>query len=159
MADENEVNFKVSDRRKFNADGTPRETVVEDSLSAPSPASQEAANVVSFPAASERKTEPAAASAGQAPRTETGPRSRQSEMAFLNLVNMIAVEAAVSLGLVEHPVKGGVSIDLETARHMIDMIGALEERTRGNLSQREAKMLEDLLSDLRMQYVNVSRRR
>jgi hypothetical protein len=148
MADEKEQSFKVTDRRKFNADGSLREATPE-----PEQTAQEKAKVVSFPGA---KSEPAPAqSAAAAQPRQSSP---QMEAAFLTLINMLAIEAEVALGLQEHPARGGFSLDLETARHMIDMIGAVEEKTRGNLSAKETKMLADLLAYLRMQYVAASKK-
>ena len=43
---------------------------------------------------------------------------------------------------------------LRTAKHWIDVLGMLEEKTHGNLDQQEAQALEGLLADLRMQYVS-----
>jgi hypothetical protein len=153
MADEKEQTFKVTDRRKFNADGSLRDTTSEPE---PVVASQEQAKVVSFPGETARKPEPAAAQS--APSAQPRQSSPQMQAAFLTLVNMLAVEAEVALGLQEHPARGGFTVDLETARHMVDMLGALEEKTRGNLAPKEAKMLEDLLAYLRMQYVAASKR-
>ncbi len=155
MADEHEQNFKVTDRRKFNADGSLRDAPSETE---PVAAAQEQANVVSFPSEAARKSESAEAAQGAAASPQPSQSSRQIEAAFLTLVNMLAIEAEVALGLQEHPARGGLSVDIETARHMIDMLGALEEKTRGNLAAKETKMLQDLLAHLRMQYVAASKR-
>jgi hypothetical protein len=153
MADEKEQTFKVTDKRKFNADGSLRDTPPEPE---PVAAKQEQTNVVSFPGEPAKKSEPAPAQS--APSAQPRQSSPQIEAAFLTLVNMLAFEAEVALGLQEHPARGGFSVDMETARHMVDMLGALEEKTRGNLAAKEAKMIEDLLAYLRMQYVAASKR-
>ena len=199
MAEENDINFKITDRRKFNADGTPRDYV--DQIPEPQPrkpaepqadepaASElsatseqpddEPANVVSFPSEAERKRDrPQAATAQAEPdeprepstrpvgaaeqaysQTTTGQPRGLPEATFLSLINMLAVEAAMHLGLIETPGEASPGIDLEAARHMIDMLGVLEQKTRGNLSADEDKLLENILADLRMQYVALSSRR
>src|SRR5262249_13808535 len=81
------------------------------------------------------------------------------EASLAGLVNMLAVEAAMHLGLIENPMGGGVSVDLESARHVIDMIAMLQQKTRGNLTSDEERLLDDVLAELRMQFVAVSRGR
>ena len=53
-----------------------------------------------------------------------------------------------------HPATGETGVDLQTAKHWIDVLGMLEEKTQGNLDEQEAQMIENLLADLRMQYVS-----
>ena len=102
MADENDAIFKVTDRRKFNPDGTMRETA--DEIAAPAPAQEQSANVVAFPGEAARRAEATEQASGAAAsaQTQAGPRpsSQQIEGAFLNLINMLAVEAAMHLGLI-----------------------------------------------------------
>jgi hypothetical protein len=66
----------------------------------------------------------------------------------------LASNAAASLGMMPHPVTGETGVDLTTAKHWIDVLGMLEQKTQGNLDQQEAQMVESLLADLRMQYVS-----
>jgi len=53
-----------------------------------------------------------------------------------------------------HPVTGESGVDLQTAKHWIDVLGMLEHKTQGNLDHQEAQALDNLLADLRMQYVS-----
>jgi hypothetical protein len=71
---------------------------------------------------------------------------------------MLGVEAAMHLGLMEMQEGQRTPVDLEAARHMIDMIAMLKEKTNGNLTTEEEALLENVLADLRMQYVALSRR-
>jgi len=66
----------------------------------------------------------------------------------------LASNAASSLGMMPHPVTGETGVDLKTAKHWIDVLGMLEQKTRGNLDPQEEQVLESLLADLRMQYVS-----
>lgn len=59
----------------------------------------------------------------------------------------------VQLGKVEDPSTGQKTVDLDLARHTIDMIAMLEQKTRGNLTHDEENLLKALLSEIRMAYV------
>lgn len=67
--------------------------------------------------------------------------------------------ALVHLGLAPSPGGGPPKVNLPLARQTIDLIALLEVKTRGNLSGEEERMLEQLLYDLRLQCVEVSKRR
>lgn len=69
------------------------------------------------------------------------------------LVTMFASEAMMALGQLPNPATGELSISLDHARYAIDMLQMLQEKTKGNLDPNEAKMLEDLLHQLRMLFV------
>jgi len=60
------------------------------------------------------------------------------------------------MGMMPHPVTGETGVDLTTAKHWIDVLGMLEQKTQGNLNPQEAQVLEGLLADLRMQYVSLT---
>jgi len=167
MADEKETSFKVSDRRQFNPDGTPRESVGdhESADEARSASQSDAARVISFPG-DKAKDRGAAAKAtpGQQPaasadkQAQGGRAAKLPEASLEGLVNMLAVEAVMHLGLIESPM-GGRNVDLEAARHVIDMLGVVQNKTQGNLTDDEAELLESVLADLRMQFVAISRGR
>jgi hypothetical protein len=75
---------------------------------------------------------------------------------FANFMMSIASNAASSLGMMEHPVTHKREVDLELGKHWIDVLGMLDEKTRGNLLPQEQQILEGLLADLRMQFVSLS---
>lgn len=201
MAEETDKVFKITDRRKYNIDGSPRdhvdeapaeptppelpplETAAQDQ---PTPEPEAAAgvpgpdggadNIVSFPGEGARKREadqkPAgpnareseAAQAATAARQAYEQASRQSpreipEASITTLLNMLAGEAAMLMGMVEAPGGAQLPVDLEAARHMIDMLGVLQQKTGGNLTAEEGAQLENVLAYLRMQYVALSRKR
>lgn len=68
----------------------------------------------------------------------------------------IASNAASALGMMEHPVTGERGVDLQLAKHWIDILGMLQQKTRGNLHPQEEQIFVGLLSDLRMQYVSLT---
>ncbi len=68
-------------------------------------------------------------------------------------LSSLSMQALVALGEMAHPATGLAHEDLEQARYLIDVLGLLQEKTQGNLSQEEAAMLDGLLYELRMKYV------
>jgi hypothetical protein len=70
----------------------------------------------------------------------------------------IASSAFVYLGLVEHPATGRRQVDPMAARESIEMLVMLRDKTKGNLTRGEEKFFNDLLADLKMQYVSLNRR-
>ncbi len=76
---------------------------------------------------------------------------------FEELMRMLAMQALSFLGEVPDPRTGQRMFAPEYARLYIDMMGSLEERTKGNLSKDEQEMLTGLLSDLRMTWVEMTK--
>ncbi|MEX0716953.1 MAG: DUF1844 domain-containing protein [Planctomycetaceae bacterium] len=77
---------------------------------------------------------------------------------FSMLVTMFATQALVAMGLIPNPATGKGEPHLELARHFIDLLGVVDEKARGNLNADEAKLIETSLHDLRMAFVEVSKR-
>jgi len=71
------------------------------------------------------------------------------------LVTTLATEAMVALGQFPNPATQELSLSPEHARYAIDMLTMLEEKTKGNTTLDEAKMLTELLHQLRMMFVAV----
>lgn len=121
--------IKVVDRRKFNADGDPLDTDV----STPEP---------------ERPASPpedpvVASEAPPAEAPAAGQRGRSSHQ-FLELVTMLAAQAELFLvGAEDLPAQPA------EAKRLIDYLGVLEEKTAGNLSAEEAKLLSNVVYQLR----------
>jgi hypothetical protein len=76
---------------------------------------------------------------------------------FLSMVRSLATTAYAALGLIPDPASGGRHRDPAVARQMIDWLGVLEQKTRGNLSFEESDLLSRVLYELRLSYVEVSR--
>ena len=154
--------FKVVDRRPFNPDGTPRELTEQEKEEA-----ERAAKVAAVENAAAKAMAAQPEPTVQTP-SESQPHAheraeRRSASAgdplddpasFLSLIMSLASNAAASLGMMPHPVTGETGVDLKTAKHWIDVLGMLDQKTHGNLDEQEAMMLENLLADLRMQYVS-----
>ena len=161
---EEQTNFKVTDRRLFNADGTPRE-LSPDEQPAPSPAAPTAPIGADSASTTASSTEPSAGAAASAaksapPSSETREASAIPDVdnpaSFINFAMTIASNAASSLGMMEHPATGKREVDLELAKHWIDVLGMLQHKTQGNLVLEEEQILEGWLADLRMQYVSLT---
>lgn len=76
---------------------------------------------------------------------------------FVNFLSTLATNAAAALGAMPHPVTGQRSLDLDSGKYWLDVLAMLRDKTKGNLHAKEERLLEGLLADLRMQYVQVVR--
>jgi len=131
--------FKVSDRRKFSADGelldsTPSESEVpsaEDIEAPPEPGRSE--SVRSGDAAKEHSEE---------------------QIDFASFILSLATTALAHLGEIPDPATGEKTENLTAAKQMIDILSILETKTKGNLASDEERLLESLLYELRMKYLN-----
>lgn len=81
--------------------------------------------------------------------------SRLPPASFEVLISTLATQAMSALGLVPGP-DGKQEPDLDVARHFIDTLGILEEKTSGNLTEAEAQLLQHVLHDLRLAFVQLS---
>jgi hypothetical protein len=63
------------------------------------------------------------------------------------------------LGEIANPMSAKVEIDVPVAKQMIDILGMLKDKTRGNLNTSEDRLIEDILFDLRMKYVEAVKKR
>jgi hypothetical protein len=155
-----EVTFKVADRRKFNADGSVREGVVLEEPKATTPEPQARPEP---PAADPGLSAPAdgeslEAEFGETDETDEGEiPGAEDPASFVNFLSTLATNAAAALGAVPHPATGQRSLDLDTGKYWLDVLGMIREKTAGNLHPQEARLLDGLLADLRMQYVTVVR--
>lgn len=73
---------------------------------------------------------------------------------FSTHVLSLASTALIALGKMPAPDGNVQSVDLETARHLIDVLSMLEVKTKGNLDEAESKLLASLVYDLRVAYVD-----
>jgi len=77
---------------------------------------------------------------------------------FHTFVLSLGSSALLHLGELEHPDVGAPQIDLPLAKHTIDILVMLEEKTKGNLSPAEDKLISSLLYDLRLRYVEAQKK-
>jgi uncharacterized protein DUF1844 len=140
MAEENndDSGFKVVDRRSFTTQGERRADV----------RSEDAQHEVSPPSAR-----------APSPQAETEPYWEGEPTGFETLVSYLSTTAMFQLGLIPGPSGERIPVDLPNARRTVDMLEVLREKTRGNLTPEESRLLEDVLYELRMGYVEQEKRR
>ena len=158
--DDEQPTFKVTDRRLFNADGSPRDLPPEEKpeakLAAPEPVSEVPEEPQATPEVSAEQPSSPFPEIEEAIDEEEELEGAHDPASFVNFLMSIASNAASALGMMEHPVTHQREVDLQLGKHWIDILGMLQKKTQGNLSKQEAQMIEGLLSDLRMQYVSLA---
>jgi hypothetical protein len=123
--------FKVTDRRSFAEGAEPR------------PPEGAAA---------------AAAEAGAGPIAPAAGAPNLPAVDFHTFVLSLGSSALLHLGELEHPDVGAPQMDLPLAKHTIDILVMLEEKTKGNLTAAEEKLIGSLLYDLRLRYVEAQKK-
>jgi len=73
-----------------------------------------------------------------------------------SLINMLTTQALFAMGVLQVKGQEGRAPDMDMARYNIDMLEALQEKTKGNLSEQEEAALKNTLSELRMGYVQIA---
>lgn len=72
---------------------------------------------------------------------------------FNFFITTLSLQASIALGVVPNPATNKTEEDLTQARFLIDTLAMLKEKTKGNLTPEETNLLENLLYELRMQYI------
>jgi hypothetical protein len=175
---EEKSSFTVTDRRKFTTEGELR----EDSAAAEQEKSSDTgARVIAMPAPKKEEVEPA-----EPPAEEVlaGPSAQESaeqhqayaqsardlddilrqanpsmeaaqDVAFEHVIQSIYLSAVVAMGAGTEPGQKP-RIDIVGARQSIDMLAVLQEKTKGNLTEKEQRLLQNALFDLRMMFVEIT---
>ena len=182
-----EETFKVVDRRLFGEDGELRQDVVEQERRNEEAAEKKAAAQAqkkAEAAASSAKTAPARtptpfpansgaidaqgaagngdALAGVTPEDAAAEAQDAGEMnptsrSFQMLIDFLTRNAAAMLGGMADPRTGQAFVDLEGAREVIDMLDALREKTRGNLSKDDDNLLIEVIGSLKLTFMEISK--
>lgn len=126
---EEEKGFVIKDRRSFDEEGDLKEEKAEEPKAAPE---------------KEKKEEPK--------KTED-QRPPLPEVNFNSLIFSLSSSAFFNLGEIADPQTGEKHKDLPLAKHSIDIIAMLRDKTKGNLDDEEQKFLDNILADLRLRYV------
>jgi hypothetical protein len=130
--------FRVTDRRRFSDSGE---------------AKPEATDVPREPAGSQATRDDAGRAADR-----TAEEHVEEPVTFSTFVFGLSTQALLHLGDIPNPLTNAIERDLEAAKHVIDILGILREKTRNNLEQSEDVLIESVLYDLRMRYVELVRR-
>jgi hypothetical protein len=86
-----------------------------------------------------------------AARAEKAP-----DASLIELVNLIVMQAMAGMGMLAGPGGERFPVNLEVAKHFIDMLQVLEDKTKGNLTAEEKKLLDQVVYEMRMRYVQLS---
>jgi hypothetical protein len=146
--------FKVEDRRRFSAEGElkPEHRGQEEIPRQESTASRASEAVTT---STERETPPPAHA--EAAKAFSQPREATPEITFGTFVVGLSTQALMHLGEIADPQTNQRAKDLPAAQQLIDIIAMLENKTRGNLDHDEQAMLDAILFELRMKYVERAR--
>ena len=157
--EEEESAFKVTDRRQFTSEGETRSSAPEASESPEKISekpSEEPAQVDDSPDATTASEKPSEepAKADDSPDVATASEKPPETIDFAQFVYSLATTTMVHLGEIAEPTTGQKMENVEAARQMIDILSILQEKTEGNLTSDESKLLEGLLYELRMKFVS-----
>lgn len=187
MADKKSESFTVTDRRKFTIEGdvrpdAPREEEPSATPTQPEPKADSNPNEfprrpIEAPAAADEpedadvisaeETRESAAAYKQSSADmdkhlagqlkEHGRNSKDFEMNFEKLVASLYTTAIMQLGL--DPASGQMKYqpDIIAARQTVDMLSILQEKTKGNLDAKESRLLDSILYELRMAYIEITK--
>ena len=141
MADEKNgpSGFKVVDRRSFTSEGSRREdTPPEVKKAAPSPPTERVSQ----------------------PQPMAPPEAEFSDepSGFETLVSYLSTTTMFQLGLIPGPGGERIPSDMPNAQRTIDLLQVLQEKTQGNLTSNESRLLDDVLYELRMTFVELQKR-
>ncbi|HYA35121.1 MAG TPA: DUF1844 domain-containing protein [Candidatus Binataceae bacterium] len=141
--------FKVQDRRRFSSEGEAKAENQEEVKSSAANPQADSPRPSEEPAA-----EPHLGSPG--PQHHHGAGA-EPEVTFAAFIVGLSTEALALLGEMPHPATGEPAHDLHGAQQLIDILGILRDKTRGNLDADEQALMEAVLFDLRMKYVEKAR--
>jgi hypothetical protein len=175
--EESSKGFKIQDRRRFSAEGElkPEFSGADEPAAAPradAPPSGASLHSAGAHASAQPQGRTAASQPQQADATRgyaaarsaggeaqpSGTGAQMGEISFGAFLMSLSTEALVHLGEMSDPSGGQPQRDLAMAQQLIDILGMLREKTRGNLDHNEQALLDAILFDLRMKYVEIARR-
>jgi hypothetical protein len=143
---EEEKSFKVTDRRRFASEDS-------ESVGDANEKAREARRTPETEAADAETAERKSTEEAKSVKKDTSTEARLPEINFSTFILSLNSSALVQLGLIEDPVTGEMDKNLPIAKQTIDILGMLDEKTKGNLTVDESMMLKNMLYDLRMLYV------
>lgn len=76
---------------------------------------------------------------------------------FSIFLTSLGMQAMIFLGEMPNPINNETKVELERARYMIETIAMMKEKTKGNLSAEEQKLVDDILYGLRLKYAERSK--
>lgn len=135
--------FVVKDKRRFDSEGNSRDNEVEQGAVTRSAHSGQAAG-----------TKSADTGARTAQQAASSREARAPEINFSSFVMSLATQALMQLGDMPAPEGMDIPVDRVAAKQTIDILAMLQEKSVGNLDDNEKRLIEEVLHNLRMSYVN-----
>ncbi len=160
--------FKVDDRRRFSSEGDLKPEFRESAEAAPPPEPPPATAAAEAPPQAvlhahdehhehhEQQHEHSREHLHDDPHDHHGHADR-AEITFGTFLVSLSTQALMHLGDIPDPQSGRPEQDLVAAQQLIDIIGMLQEKTRGNLDREEGQLIDAILYELRMKYVERAR--
>lgn len=179
MADKKREEFVVQDRRKFTSEGELRsDAAVAEETAAPTPEPPKATKVTEMPTPPPQASGEGQSEIPQPPTAEEQHAQHQDykaagakindmlsqagaklpadmDVSFEKLVVSLYMQAMMQMGMIRDE-NAPPRADLIGARHTIDMIALLGEKTKGNLTDREINILHNCLFELRMAFLEIT---
>ncbi len=152
---ESSKGFKVIDRRAFTTEGELREGVViedDNPVTSPTTAEPPAQNVAPAMTQQPATETPSTKSHGQAELPEP-----ETDIQFMGFIQSLAQQSLMQLGLIPGP-GGHPMTDIDRARDTIDILALIQYRSQDRLNDEEYEMFKGLLHELRMTYIEVTKR-
>jgi hypothetical protein len=144
---EEEKSFVVKDRRRFSSES---QEIGKDEIRA----KEELKNNEPEKESGEAKTEEPEARETTKSQEKSGSKETHfPKINFQTFILSLNSSVLVQLGIIEDPMTGIKEKNLSLAKQTIDILGMLDEKTRGNLNKDEEMMLKNILYDLRLMYV------
>jgi hypothetical protein len=138
--------FKVVDRRSFNSEGSRREEDAPEVKKAEPPP----------PPPPEKAASPQALESTVIEPTEA--EFSEASSGFEMLVSYLSTTTMFQLGLLAGPGGERIPPDMANAQRTIDLLQVLQDKTQGNLTPNESRLLDDVLYELRMTFVELQKR-
>jgi len=147
MAEDHEQDrgFTVKDRRRFSDTGEAK-------------AAEGEAPEVEAPRASDPPSEPRAGAAAARPTREADPNASLPEITLSTFIMSLSTQVLLHMGEIPGGAGEQAERDMTAAKQVIDILALLRDKTKGNLDVNEEALFDNVLYDLRMRYVELSRR-
>jgi hypothetical protein len=153
--------FKVVDKRLFTSEGERRADAPPETPSEPATETRRPASPVAPAGAAPRATSASASAAAPVATTPPPPApgaAQPPSTQFDQLIMSLVTTAMYQLGMAARPGEQPPPADLQGAQETIDLLGLLQQKTKGNLTREEEELLIGSLQELRLAFVEISRR-
>ena len=137
--EQSDSGFKVVDKRRFEEDGSAKNTSTKD----PNDGEKKAA----------AKPKPAEVKESSQSTPEQAQGEIPETVDFPSFVISLATQTLVMLGEMPHPETNQLTENLPAAKQTIEIVAMLDEKTKGNLTKEEERLVAEVLSSLRIAYV------